>query len=105
MGSPTRPPEFVACDMPEADRTFLQMVCVFAEHEARMISVRTKAALQRTSAVPMYMRNGPVSARYRLPSLSKASAFCGHEGDEAGATFSTLSPPPPLEPLAGGGRV
>ena len=34
---------FVACDAPHADRTFLQMLSVFAEHEARMISQRTKA--------------------------------------------------------------
>jgi len=32
-------------DMPEADRTFLQMAAVFAEWEGRRISDRTKAAL------------------------------------------------------------
>ena len=32
-------------DMPEADRTFLQMAAVFAEWEGRRISERTKAAL------------------------------------------------------------
>lgn len=37
--------QFVAVDMPEADRTFLQMAAVFAEWEARKISERTKAAL------------------------------------------------------------
>ncbi len=37
--------QFVAADMPEADRTFLQMVAVFAEWEARKISERTKLAL------------------------------------------------------------
>lgn len=36
---------FVCADMPEADRTFLQMMAVFAELEARKISERTKAAL------------------------------------------------------------
>lgn len=36
---------FVCCDMPEADRTFLQMAAVFAEWEGRKISERTKAAL------------------------------------------------------------
>lgn len=36
---------FTAADMPEADRTQLQMMVVFAEHEARAISSRTKAAL------------------------------------------------------------
>lgn len=36
---------FVCCDMPSADRTMLQMVSVFGEHERRLISERTKAAL------------------------------------------------------------
>jgi DNA invertase Pin-like site-specific DNA recombinase len=38
--------QFIAVDMPEADRTFLQMAAVFAEWEARKISERTKSALQ-----------------------------------------------------------
>ena len=36
---------FVCADMPEADRTFLQMMAVFAEYEAKRISDRTSAAL------------------------------------------------------------
>lgn len=35
----------VACDMPEADHSWLQMAAVWAEREARLISERTKAAL------------------------------------------------------------
>lgn len=38
--------QFIAVDMPEADRTFLQMAAVFAEWEARKISERTKSALK-----------------------------------------------------------
>lgn len=37
---------FVSCDMPEANRMMLQISAVFAEHEAKMISDRTKAALR-----------------------------------------------------------
>lgn len=37
--------KFVCADMPEADRTFLQMMAVFAEYEAGRISKRTKEAL------------------------------------------------------------
>jgi len=37
--------KFVCADMPEADRTFLQMMSVFAEYEAGRISERTKQAL------------------------------------------------------------
>jgi DNA invertase Pin-like site-specific DNA recombinase len=37
--------DFVACDMPEANRTMVQLMAVMAEAEARAISDRTKAAL------------------------------------------------------------
>ena len=37
--------KFVCADMPEADRTFLQMVSVFSEYEAKRISERTTEAL------------------------------------------------------------
>lgn len=37
--------QFVCADMPQADRTFLQMVSVFSEYEAKRISERTKDAL------------------------------------------------------------
>lgn len=37
--------KFICADMPEADKTFLQMMSVFAEYEARRISERTKDAL------------------------------------------------------------
>ncbi len=39
---------FVAVDFPQADRTFIQMLSVFAEYERRMISERTKAALAKS---------------------------------------------------------
>ncbi|NTF06845.1 recombinase family protein [Agrobacterium rubi] len=38
--------EIKCADMPEANRMLLQMMSVIAEHEARMISERTKAALK-----------------------------------------------------------
>lgn len=40
----------VCSDYPDADTTTLQMLAVFAEHEGRMISARTKAALDRKKA-------------------------------------------------------
>ncbi len=42
--------KFCAADMPEADETHLHMMAVFAQHEARMISARTKSALAAAKA-------------------------------------------------------
>lgn len=42
--------EIKAVDMPSANRMMLQMMAVFAEEEARAISVRTKAALAAAMA-------------------------------------------------------
>ena len=42
--------EFVACDMPEANRLTLHVMAAFAEHEARAISTRTKEAMAAAKA-------------------------------------------------------
>jgi DNA invertase Pin-like site-specific DNA recombinase len=42
--------DFVACDFPEANRLTVHILAAVAEHEASMISVRTKAALTAAKA-------------------------------------------------------
>lgn len=76
--------DFVAADMPEADRTFLQMVSVFAEWEARKISERTKAALAAAKArgrklgwsMPSRRKEQPVAAeKGAAANASRADQF------------------------------
>lgn len=42
--------DFTACDFPEANRLTVHILAAVAEHEAAMISARTKAALQAAKA-------------------------------------------------------
>lgn len=79
--------DFVAADMPEADRTFLQMVSVFAEWEARKISERTKAALQAAKArgkrlgwsMPSRVREQADAAeKGAAANVSRADQFAGN---------------------------
>jgi len=42
--------EFVAVDFPQANRLTIQLMAVMAEHESRLISERTKAAMRAAKA-------------------------------------------------------
>jgi DNA invertase Pin-like site-specific DNA recombinase len=42
--------DFVACDMPHANRLTIHILAAMAEHEREMISARTKAALEQAKA-------------------------------------------------------
>ncbi len=65
--------DFVAVDMPEADRAFLQMAAVFAEWEGRKISERTKAAL--AAAKTRGVKLGVTGKERARENRSAANAF------------------------------
>jgi len=69
----------VCADMPEADRTFLQMAAVFAEWEGRRISERTKAALAQAKergvqlGSPDPSKGGSVTGKQRASATAKVA--------------------------------
>jgi len=69
----------MAADMPEADRTFLQMAAVFAEWEGRKISERTRAALAAAKArgvklgCPCPEKGGATTKRKRLAASAEVA--------------------------------
>lgn len=67
--------DFVAADMPEADRAMIQMMSVFAELEARRISERTKAALAQAKKNGVKLGNPQLAETLNKPRIEKANAF------------------------------
>jgi len=53
---------FICADMPEADETTIGMLAVFASHERRAISDRTKAALAAAKARGVRLGNPSLPA-------------------------------------------
>jgi len=74
---------FVCADMPEADRTFLQMMAVFAEYEGRRIGERTKSALSALKAqgIKLGSPHPEIGAAVGLKSIiAKADSYADRVG-------------------------
>ena len=67
--------DFVAADMPEADRAMIQMMSVFAELDARRISERTKAALAQAKKNGVKLGNPQLAETLNKPRIEKANEF------------------------------
>jgi len=93
--------EFRACDFPDANRLMVHILVAFAEHEAEMISERTKAALAAAKARGVKLGG---DRGYRPPApptgvdTAKATALRQRKADHA--AFALL---PMIERLRGEG--
>ena len=64
--------DFVACDLPQADRLSIHIFAAVAEHEARLISARTKAALQQAKLRGVKLGNPRASKCAHLGGAGRA---------------------------------
>jgi DNA invertase Pin-like site-specific DNA recombinase len=87
---------FKCADMPEADRTFLQMLAVFAEHERRRISERTRDALAAAKARGVKLGN---------PRLRDTTGTLGAQENKRKAAAFAANVVPIIQKIEKGGAV
>lgn len=84
--------EFVACDMPQANKLTLHLLAAIAEHEREMISQRTKAALQSAKQRGTRLGNPNGAKAFAGSSIVAAAKSTSLRVTKAGRFVSSLLP-------------
>lgn len=84
--------DFLACDMPHANRLTLHLMAAMAEHEAMAISERTKAALAAAKARGVKLGNPNGAAHLLEGCRAAASASVAARRQRAEALAASLKP-------------
>jgi DNA invertase Pin-like site-specific DNA recombinase len=89
--------DFVAADFPQANRLTVHILAAVAEHEAAMISARTKAALDAVKARGVQLGK-PANLRNQLDGSAKGNAAKAAKADKRAADLLPL-----ILPMKAGG--
>ena len=87
--------DFIACDMPSANRLTIHIIAAIAENEAQLISQRTKAALAEKKKQGIKLGN-PYNNGLTSNSIAKGrnirqqNALCNERNKQAGTLILSL---------------